>query len=201
MVTDSDNPRICQTLLLRAGQGDTAAFAELYDRTAPAVFGLIRSILPDVGQAEDTALEVYLHAWRTASRYDPGRDDASTLLMTAARRHAVERIRTAPPRDDASGQPHRAVSAEDVADLVRRPSCAHLLAKVPVASREVLVLVCFRGQTLVEVAELLGIQKDTAVSRLNDALASLRQCRGSHSVDVLPQARETSRPRQRDDAR
>jgi RNA polymerase sigma-70 factor (ECF subfamily) len=44
---------------VRVGQGDAVAFAELYDDTAPAVFGLVRSIVPDPAQAERTTLAVY----------------------------------------------------------------------------------------------------------------------------------------------
>ncbi|WP_442875875.1 sigma factor [Amycolatopsis sp. NBC_01488] len=98
---------ICRTLLQRAGHGDVAAFAELYDRTAPAVYGLILSVLPDAEQAEDVTLEVYVQAWRTASRYDPARADAPCLLMVTARRYLLDRIRTAPSCEGRSGPPRR----------------------------------------------------------------------------------------------
>ncbi|WP_157183095.1 sigma-70 family RNA polymerase sigma factor [Sciscionella marina] len=201
MVTINDQSRLCQTLLARAGHGDTAAFAGLYDHTAPAVYGLIHSILPDVRQVEEVTCEVYLHVWQTASRYNPGRDDVSTLLMTVARRYALDRLRTAPPRDDPSGQPPRAVPDEDLANLLRRLSGAQLVAALPVASREALVLIYFRGQTLSEVAELLGIPADTVLSRLNDALSRLRQHHRSHSVDAPTCAGKTHRPHQRENAR
>lgn len=178
-MTDIDGPNICRTLLRRAGRGDAAAFAELYDRTSPGVFGLVRSILTDVGLAEDITREVYLHIWRTASRYDPDRGDPSTLLMTMARRYALDRVRTSPSRDGASGQPPPAV-------LVERWAGAHLSATAPVTSREVLVLIYFRGQTLGEVAEQLGITEATAISRLNDALSSLRGPRGRLAHTVGP---------------
>lgn len=178
MLIDSETSEICQTLLQRAGRGDTAAFAELYDRTAPAVYGLIRSVLPDVEQAEDATFEVYVQAWRAASQYDPGRDDASSLLMAAARRYVLDRIRTAPSRAGTSG----------------------LLAAVPVTSREVLVWVYFGGQSLVEVAELLGITEAAVISRLNDALASLRRSRGGHTADVPLRNGGTRLPRQREGA-
>jgi RNA polymerase sigma-70 factor (ECF subfamily) len=106
MVTDSDHPAICRTLLRRAGQGDTGAFAELYDRASKAVFGLVHSVLPDARLAEDITFEVYLHTWRTASRYDPRREDAFTLLMTTAFRHAINAIRNVGAGQGALAQPH-----------------------------------------------------------------------------------------------
>ena len=152
MATNEDDLRICQTLLHRAGQGDTAAFAGLYDRTAPAVFGLIRSVLPDARQAEDVTVDVYLHAWRTASQCDPARDDAFLLLMTTAGRYAFDRIRGVRHQD---GGPEQ-----------------------PVAPGVVLALICFHGLKLAAVAELLGISRATAILYLNDALSSLRRREG-----------------------
>lgn len=87
---------ICQALLVRAGRGDSAAFAELYDRTVPEVFGLIRSVVPDTRAAEEITVEVYRQVWWTASRYD---GDACTLLMTTAWWCARDRIRVVSPRD------------------------------------------------------------------------------------------------------
>ncbi|WP_051790962.1 sigma-70 family RNA polymerase sigma factor [Amycolatopsis jejuensis] len=198
MVTISDKSRLCQTLLQRAGQGDTAAFAELYDCTAPAVYGLVRSILPDVRQAEEATCAVYRHAWQTASRYNPGRDDVSTLLMTVARRYALDRLRTALPHDGASGRP---APDDDVANLLRRLSGAEPVAALPVASGEALVLIYFRGQTLAEAAELLGIPADTVISRLNDAFSRLRRRHRSHSADAPTCAGQTHLPRQRENTR
>jgi RNA polymerase sigma-70 factor, ECF subfamily len=196
VLIDSETSKTCQLLLKRAGRGDTAAFAGLYDRTAPAVYGLIRSVLPDAGQADDATREVYLQTWRAASRFDPDRDDACSLLMATARRYALDRIRTVPSRHSAAGLPDRAVSGEDVADGLVRPSCARVLATVPAACREVLALIYFGGHSLVEVAELLEIPEADVLSRLNDALATLRRLR----FDGASPAEETTLPRQREDA-
>lgn len=200
MLTDRDNPEVCQTLLRRAGRGDTAAFGELYDRTAQTVFGLVRSVLSDAVQAEEVTLEVYLQAWRIASRFDPDCDDISTLLMTMALRRAVDRIRTAPARAGVSAHLEPTVSATN-ADIVERRNCAPLLAAVPSPSREVRVLTCFRGHTPAEVADLLGMREATAIFRLDDALASLHPRHRHDPVDGAVNAGESSRPRHREDTR
>ncbi len=192
MVTDIDDPGICRTLLHRAGRGDTAAFAELYDRTSPAVFGMVRSILVDVGQSEDVTREVYLQVWRTASHYGSDHDDPSILLMTLARHHAVGRLRAGAP-----GQPLPAVSAAHIADLVDRWACAHQVAAMPVASREILALVYLRGQQLSEVAETLRIPETTVLSRLREALSALRQGNDGRSAGAPSRSGKTSRLRTR----
>lgn len=182
MATDIDNAVICETLLVSAGRGDTVAFAELYDRTVPAVFNLVRSLLPDAVQAEQTTLEVYLQLWRVAMRYEPGDGDVVSLLMALAQRRALQRIRTGwaePP----SAVPRQSPPPDAQLDaMIENLNSAQLLDAVPVDARAVLVLTHFRGHAVAEAAELLGMAETAAVARLDDALLSLRQNGLAHVV-------------------
>ena len=58
-----------EDLLTRVATGDQRSFAELYDRIAPRVLGLIKRLLIDHAQSEEVAQEVFLEIWRTATRY------------------------------------------------------------------------------------------------------------------------------------
>lgn len=95
-------PRVCTgideievaTLLAAAGRGDLCALGALYDRTAPLVFGLLRAVL-GAESADRAAERVYLRVWRDAPRFDPERDSACTLLLTAARRELVRPVHDA----------------------------------------------------------------------------------------------------------
>lgn len=80
-------------LLLAAGGGDLSAFAAFYDRTAPAVWGLLRGALDDSADAERAAQRVYAHLWRNAPSFDPFGVPAHSLLMSVARRELVGPIR------------------------------------------------------------------------------------------------------------
>ena len=200
MATDIDNPATCETLLVCAGRGDTAAFAELYDRTAPAVFSLVRSLLPDVAQAEQITLDAYFQLWRAAIRYEPADGNAVNLLMTLAQRRALQRIRTTWTEPPLPAPRLPAPSDERLDATTKDMSSAQLLDTVPVDARAVLVLTHFRGHTVAEAAELLGIAESTASSRLDDALQSLRQ---NGLADVVGDKATTykRRPRERRDAR
>jgi RNA polymerase sigma-70 factor (ECF subfamily) len=70
-------------LLSRAGQGDEAAFSRFYDLSAPRVFGLVRRVVRDAGQAEQVHGEVFVEVWRTASRYRQGSGALGRLLAVA----------------------------------------------------------------------------------------------------------------------
>lgn len=84
--------------LVRAGGGDQSAFAQVYDATAPRVFGLVLRILMDRAHAEEVTREVYLEAWRHAMHFDPERGTASTWLLRIAHSRSVDRARAARTR-------------------------------------------------------------------------------------------------------
>src|SRR2546427_11196337 len=50
-------------LIDRVGGGDHEAFAALYDRHSPLVYGIARRMLGDGPQAEDVAQSVFLQVW------------------------------------------------------------------------------------------------------------------------------------------
>lgn len=79
-------------LLHRAADGDEHAFANLYDATAPRVFGLVLGVLRDWAQAEEVAHETYLEIWRQAERFDDQQGTAIAWMIAISHRHAVTRV-------------------------------------------------------------------------------------------------------------
>lgn len=90
-------------LFTAVGRGEIAALGVFYDRTAPAVFGLLRGALGEPGRAAQATRRVYLQLWRSAPLLDPTSDGAYALLLRAARRELIGPVdgliaaRTAPP--------------------------------------------------------------------------------------------------------
>ena len=62
-----------ERLLTLVARGDEQAFAELYQRVAAAVFGLVSKVVRNPSQSEEVTQEVFVELWRTASRFDPAR--------------------------------------------------------------------------------------------------------------------------------
>lgn len=99
-----------ERLLVRSGSGDAEAFAELYDRLAPRVFGMVTRLLRDEGASESITREAFIEAWRRAPAYDPSHSSAAAWMLVIAHRMAVRARRLSPRR---VGQPAPATCIDD----------------------------------------------------------------------------------------
>jgi RNA polymerase sigma-70 factor, ECF subfamily len=169
-------------LLGRVARGDEAAFAELYDRAAAAVYGLACRVVRDPAQSEEVTQEVLLEVWRTASRFDPHRGNAMTWLMTVAHRRAVDRVRSsqaAAERDQrawAAAPGGYDVVVEEVESRLDAQRVRRCLDSLTDLQRESVTLAYYGGYTYREVAGLLGVAVGTVKTRMRDGLIRLRDC-------------------------
>lgn len=174
-----------ERLLARCARVDEAAFAELYDRTASRVFGLIRRVVRDPAQAEEVTQEAYLEMWRHAARFDSERSSALSWIFTIAHRRAVDRVRAAAAsgrRDLAYGLRNRPVEHDETSETVgdrldARRVRAALDALTP-TQRAAVDLAYFGGYTHREIAAQLDIPLGTAKTRIRDGLIRLRDALG-----------------------
>src|ERR1700709_1873693 len=83
------------SLLARAGLGDRAAFATLYDRTSAHLLGVVLRIQRDRALAEDILQEVYVNVWRAAQSFDAAQSQPLTWLTSVARNRAIDSLRRA----------------------------------------------------------------------------------------------------------
>lgn len=140
---------------------DQSAAAALYDRTAAQVFGLVKAIVGDDGTAQDITAHVYRQAWQAAVATRPPAEGAQSWLVARAHRQAAEYLRT-----------HVSIGIAESEQ--RRPFLtAPALEQLDAPSRDLLVLVYYRGYTCSDAAVLLGLSADTVHSRLVAALRDL----------------------------
>ena len=170
-----------ERLLLQVAGGDEQAFAELYRRVAPAVFGLVGKVVRNPAQAEEVTQEVFVELWRGAGRFDPGRGTARSWIMTCAHRRAVDRVRSAERaarRDELAGRRDQGRPYDEVAERVEtgleHEHVRRSLDALTELQREALVLAYYGGHTQREIAELLGVPVGTVKTRLRDGLIRLR---------------------------
>src|SRR5438445_12198768 len=90
-----------QELMRQLVAGDEDAVRVLYARFGRPVYTLGLRLLGSSEAAEELTQDVFLAAWRKASRFDPSRGRLSTWLMAIAHNLAIDRLR----HDRGSGRP------------------------------------------------------------------------------------------------
>ncbi|MFB9660145.1 ECF RNA polymerase sigma factor SigK [Glycomyces mayteni] len=177
------DPDTSESLLHRTALGDEDAFAMLYDRTAPRVYGLCLRIVRDPAQAEEVAQEAMVEVWRTATRFDERRGSANAWITTIAHRKAVDRVRSAQASVDRERRV-ASTSAEIEYDQVAEAAEGRLehrqvrrcLKTLTELQRQAVTLAYFGGHTYGQVATLLDSPVPTVKSRIRDGLIKLRDC-------------------------
>jgi RNA polymerase sigma-70 factor, ECF subfamily len=168
--------------LIEALASDPSALGILYDRHARLVYGLALAMLGSPEEAEDLTQEVFVTLCGPRVRdYDRGRGTVSAFLITMTRSRALDRLRRRTRSARLLDIWHEAAEPAPVAtspfeDVWRRSAAARVravLAELPEAQREVLVLAYYRGLTQCEIAAELDAPLGTVKGRLRRALLAL----------------------------
>lgn len=189
----TDRSRELSQLLARAGLGDRAAFATLYERTSAHLLGVVLRINRDRAQAEDVLQEVYVNVWRAAQSFDAAQSQPLTWLTSIARNRAIDSLRraqtqpqlrtnTASHDDDEETDVYDTVAddAPGPLDLLSRASEARSLQVcmegLSAPQRQSVALAFFDGLSHAEVADKMRQPLGTVKSWVRRALQSLKNC-------------------------
>jgi RNA polymerase sigma-70 factor, ECF subfamily len=179
-----DRPGLAE-LLRQVARGDRAAFEQVYDMVAPAVYGVALRVLRDPAQAEEVAQEALIEVWRSAARFEDARGSGMSWVMTIAHHRAVDRVRAAQAaidREDrvARLEVHRPYDdvAESVETTLEQERLRRCLGGLTELQRESVTYAYYGGYTYREVAELLKVPLATVKTRMRDGLIRMRDCLG-----------------------
>lgn len=189
----SERSRDLSQLLARAGMGDRAAFAALYEKSSPHLFAVILRICRDRAQAEDILQEVYVNVWRAASGFDAAQSQPLTWLTSIARNRAIDSLRRAQTQPQLQTSTITGADDEDsdVYDQTAddRPGPLELLSEAADAralwkcmqdlsppQRQSVALAFYDGLSHAEVAEKMGQPLGTVKSWVRRALLALKAC-------------------------
>jgi RNA polymerase sigma-70 factor, ECF subfamily len=174
--------RITDELLLqKAGDGDQAAFLELYDRYRQPIFRFAYRLLGEADIAEDVTHDCFLSLIHKPENYRPERASLKTYLYAAARNLAFKHFRnqgreagmdelTEEPQESPRRGPLRRLLDEELAAHVREA-----VFSLPPLQREALILFEYEGLSLSEVAEIAGTDVGAIKARLYRGRTSLRR--------------------------
>jgi RNA polymerase sigma factor (sigma-70 family) len=187
----SERSKDLSQLLARAGLGDRAAFATLYDKTSSHLFAVVLRIARDRALAEDILQEVYVNVWRAASGFDAAQAQPLTWLTSIARNRAIDNLRraqtqpqlqTATANDDEETDVYDAVADQTPGplDLLSRAGDAralsHCMQGLTAQQRQSVALAFYDGLSHAEVAEKMRQPLGTVKSWVRRALMSLKTC-------------------------
>lgn len=181
--TESD-----QGLLERVARGDESALERLYDRYAPALYGVAYRISGERSDAEEIVLDTFSQAWRDAPRFQSSRGSAMAWLTMICRSRALDLIRA---RGRRASVVTKAAVAEpdtppgmgaaeprtdrDVERVERRKVVAEALMALSPPQREAVQLAYYEGLSHSEIAERLGEPLGTVKTRVRLAMQRLRE--------------------------
>ncbi len=178
-------------LLGRAGLGDRAAFAKLYERSSAHLFAVVLRINRDRAQAEDILQEVYVNVWRAAAGFDAAQSQPLTWLTSIARNRAIDSLRRANTQpqlrsghasddEDSDVYDQTADDSPGPLELLGRASEArqlqHCMQDLSAPQRQSLALAYFDGLSHAEVADQMGQPLGTVKSWVRRALMALKGC-------------------------
>jgi len=162
--------------------GNCRAFASLYDRYSPQLFGLLLRILHNRAEAEDVLQEVFLEVWLNAAAFDETRGRPITWLVILARSRAIDRVRALSARHRAAVESQREApqwdfsdACEDAIKSEHGKIVREALAALPAKQRCALLLAYFEGLSHAQTAARLGLPLGTVKTQTRSGLTKLSE--------------------------
>lgn len=146
------------------------------EHAGPLLAYVLRLVAGDRQRAEDVVQETLIRAWKNAGQLNRATGSVRPWLVTVARRIVIDghRSRQARPQE-VDPSPLEVMPAEDEIDkALWLMTLSDALDDLTPAHREVLVETYFKGRTVNEAAETLGIPSGTVRSRVFYALRSMK---------------------------
>ncbi|MEV1112595.1 sigma-70 family RNA polymerase sigma factor [Micromonospora sp. NPDC049751] len=169
-----------------AASGPSAAEALMRqifeEHRVPLLRFLTRLVLGQRELAEDLVQETFLRTWRNLDMLATDPQRIAPWLYTVARHVAIDAIRSRQSRPQEINLPdlNRVSSAEDVMDrVVSNHTVQVALKQISPEHRQVLIEMYYKGASIAEAAERLGIPEGTVKSRTYYAVRALHAAIGS----------------------
>ncbi len=157
-------------------RGD-ADLRQVYDVHSSLIYSLCRRAL-GAEAAKDATQEVFVSAWRKRDQFDPAKGALGAWLVGITKRRIIDQLRSEGRHADRRADEvidDRTPGVDPAPDrVVDRMFAAHLLAKLPSRTREVIELVYVHDLTHREVAEQTGLPIGTVKSDVRRGIMKIR---------------------------
>ena len=166
-------------LIARAGEGEDAAFTELYALTSRKMRKTARTVCARGTEVEDILQDAYLKIWRNAPNFDPDRSSPISWMSVIVRNTAIDtlRLKTLPTTDldFALSVPEPATDGADGFDYDRaRPIAATAIRQLPDDRQVLLSLAYIDGESRQSLSMRFGVPVGTIKTWLRRTLETVR---------------------------
>ena len=172
-----------EQLLARCALKDRAAFTELYRLASPRLLACLLAILRRRDLAEDALQECFVRIWRRADQFDAYRGRALGWLVSIARYHAIDLVRSGRTVVALSDQmaeriddPAAAMRVETAESTLTDAALQRCLGQLTDEQRRSVILAYSHGLSHDEIARRLASPLGTVKSWVRRGLQSLRRC-------------------------
>jgi len=170
-------------------QNDRKVIAIIYDKYAPALYGVVLRIVRSEQIAEDVMQDAFLKIWKNGKQYNRSKGTLFTWLLNIARNTAIDKTRSAHFRRNEKNQ----IVDDFVSNKESTIGNIHpeqiglkeLVNDLNPKYKEVIDLIYFSGYTQKEVAEHLEIPLGTVKSRIRIALRELKSIFDTQMVSII----------------
>lgn len=169
-------------LLSRVAEGDSEAFASLYDASASKLFAVALRILRNREQAEEVVQEAYIKIWNRAGDYNPDLAAPVTWMAAIVRNRSLDELRRRGGRVFVDDDVLDTLESDDesaVALLERQDDVAKLrrcLDGLESEKRKMVCLAYLEGMSREDLAQKFGKPEGTVKTWLRRSLMQLKGC-------------------------
>ena len=169
-------------LVTRLRQGETAAFADLYERHAVRLYNLANRMVSNATDAEDVLQDVFLLVHRKIGGFK-GESTLGTWLYRLTMNQCLDYLRSKAAKmgqatdsldEDDGWERHRAPAASAAEMSVTRLDLERAIEQLPPGCRAAFVLHDVEGFEHRQIAEILGVAEGTSKSQVHKARLRLR---------------------------
>jgi RNA polymerase sigma factor (sigma-70 family) len=155
-----------------------ATFDALYRSSRDDVYAYVAGLLRDRAAAEDVTAAAFERAYRKRRRYSARRGTRRAWLFGIARNAALDELRRRRRHTELASEPSDGASAptEHAAETaLRRAALRSALESLTPRERELVALKFYAGLTNGEIADVIGVSKSNAGTRLHRTIEKLRR--------------------------
>jgi RNA polymerase sigma-70 factor (ECF subfamily) len=169
-------------LIGRVAKQDRAAFAKLYEATAPKLLGVVLRIMKDRSWADDVIQEAYLKVWQRAVLFDAGKASPITWLVSVARNKAIDELRKHPAgrttTDDAMDEriARQPTVQDQMEDQQAVSKLNHCIGQLEKERQNMVRLAYLNGWSREELASQYEQPVNTVKTWLRRALQDIKGC-------------------------